>query len=469
MITLLIIIILIRTIKFKPKNEELYFKEEVEIDRDIAIRNLQEMIKCKTISNIDSSLEDNDEFLKFEKLLQKLYPNIYKTCEFIKVSERSLLYKWKGLKSDKPTVLMAHYDVVPCDYEGWENDPFAGIIENDVLWGRGTLDTKGTVNGILSSVEHLIANSFTPTNDIYIALGGNEEVSGDGQIKIIEYFNNNGIKVNMVLDEGGAVVENVFPGVKEKCAVIGTGEKGFASIKLEINENGGHASTPKPNGAISQLSKACLEIERKPFKQNISKPARQMFDTLGRKSTFLYRMIFANLWLFKGLLNLICIKSGGELNALTRTTTAFTQMSGSDATNVLPVKASITINNRINTGETVESTKEYIKKVIKNDNINVDVLQCSNPSNISEVDCNEWNMLKKAIKSTWNETIVTPYLMIACSDSRHYSKICDKVYRFSGMFLTSQERKSIHGNNEKIPLNTILENVEFYTRLIKQL
>lgn len=467
-LVIIIAVVLIRTIRFKPNFEGKSIKEDVYYDKEKAVKSLQEMIKCKTVSNLNPELEDYNEFLKFEELLVKLFPNIHKFCSFKKVGRKSLLYKWEGESSKEPIVLMAHYDVVPVNIEGWEKDPFGGIIENDILWGRGTLDTKGTLNGVLNAVEALIQEGYKPKNDIYLAFGGDEEVNGSGAIEIIEYFKANDIKPGMVVDEGGAVVEKVFPGVKEKCAVVGIAEKGMLNVKMEVNTNGGHASSPKPNGAIAMLSKACINIERHPFKCRLSIPAKEMFNTLGRHSTFVYRMIFANLWLFKGVLNKICIKSGGELNALMRTTCALTQMEGSKAINVLPPKASVSCNLRLMCGETMDSAEAYLKKVVNNDKIKISILSGMNPSSISETDCKDWKILKKAIASTWDNTIVTPYLMIACSDSRHYSGFCDHVYRFSAMHLSTEERGYIHGNNERIPLETICKTVEFYIRLIKQ-
>ena len=192
-----------------------------------------------------------------------------------------------------------------------------------------------------------------------------------------------------------------------------------------------------------------------------------MFDTLGRRSTFLYRMIFANLWCFAPVLNLICKKSGGELNALVRTTVAFTQMQGSAASNVLPPNAWVGANLRLMGDETVESAKAYLEKTIADERIRVDVVEGMNPSPISRTDGEPWQRLCTAIRATWDGVVVTPYLMLACSDSRHYGRISDHVYRFSAMALSKQERGMIHANNERVPLETVEKTVAFYQRLIR--
>ncbi len=461
-------VIIIRTLSFTPKKTICADNTEVSFDKEKAIEILRELVRCKTVSYRDKSLEDNAEFEKFIKKLPTLYPNVFTKCEYLELEDRALLFKWAGKSSLKPTVLMAHYDVVPVDQSGWEKPAFDAILENGVIWGRGTLDTKVTFNGVLFSAETLIAEGFIPENDIYFAFSGGEEVNGNGASNIVDYFEKNGITPNLVVDEGGAVVENVFPGVSAPCGLIGIAEKGMIDVEYKCKSNGGHASAPKPHTPVGTLSVACVKMESNPFKSHITKPVREMFDTLGRHSSFVYRMIFANLWLFKGVLDILCKKSGGELNALMRTTVAFTQMSGSKASNVIPPEAKMVSNIRLNPADTIDSAMEYIKKTIADNNVELSVLHGMNPSRISETDCESYERVAKAVASTWKGTIVSPYLMVQCSDSRHYGRISDKVYRFSAMDLTSEERSTIHGNNERIRVDCANRAVEFYIRLIRQ-
>ena len=332
-------VIFIRTAAFKPKAQPQPIDIPEEFDKDGAVDALARLVRHKTVSYRDSSLEDDGEFEALINELPDLYPEVFKTCTLDRFEGRGLLFKWAGKRSDAPVVFMAHYDVVPVDESGWEKPPFDGVLEDGVLWGRGTLDTKGTLNGVLFAANTLIKQGFVPENDIYFAFSGSEEISGDGAPAIVDYFEKHGIEPAMVLDEGGAVVENVFPGVKKPCAVIGIAEKGIIDVSFETKSKGGHASAPGPHTPVGTLSAACVKIESHPFKMKLSKPAAEMFDTLGRHSTLLYRIIFANLWCFSPVLDLLGKKSGGEINALLRTTVAFTQAEGSSAPNVIPPKA----------------------------------------------------------------------------------------------------------------------------------
>ena len=467
-LVVLVAVILIRTLLFVPKNQDETSPEAINVDADKATRDLAEMIKCQTISHRNPDEDDEGEFLKFEQLLPKLFPKVYATCSFEKVGNRGLLLRWKGKNPDSPSVFMSHYDVVSVEAADWQKPAFEGILEDGFLWGRGTLDTKGTLNGILQAAEALIAEGFVPNNDVYFAFGGNEEVSGDGSYGIVQLFKQRGITPGLVLDEGGAVCTGVFPGVKKPIALIGTGEKGQLNIQYTVKGGGGHSSSPKANSPIIRLSRACLKVEKSSFKYTLSSPTAQLFDTAGRHSNFLYRMIFANQWIFGGVLGIYSKLAGGEFNAIVRTTTAFTQMSGSKGQNVIPAVATMVSNHRIIPGENVESVVAHVTKAVNDENVKVSVINGVDPSVISRTDCEAYERVRSTVAETWQDTIVTPYLMVAGSDSRHWGEISDKVYRFSAMALSKEERGMIHGNDERIPVETIVRTVEFFARIMKK-
>ena len=464
----LILVVLLRTAAFKPKAQPADTPEALDYDAPAAVDALGRLVRCKTVSYYDKAQEDDGEFEKLIALLPELYPQVTKACQLTRLPGRGLLYRWQGREPGPAAVLMAHYDVVPVEEENWEVPPFEAVIKDGAMWGRGTLDTKVTINGILSAAENLIKQGFRPENDIYFAFSGGEEVNGKGAVNIVNWFTEKGITPALVLDEGGAVVENVFPGVKEPCGLIGIAEKGMLNLEYSISGGGGHASAPAPHTPVGKLSLACAKVEAQPFKAHFTKPVLEMINTLGRRSSFLYRMIFANLWCFGGLLDLICKKSGGELNALVRTTVAFTQMSGSKAPNVIPPSASMVSNMRLNPEDSVESAVEYIRGVIGDSGIKLTVGDHMEPSPISRTDCEGWRRVASAVAGTWKGCVVAPYLMVQCSDSRHYRDLSDRVYRFSAMDLTAEERRTIHGNNEHIRLETVHHAVEFFMRVMKQ-
>lgn len=469
LVVLFLVVILARAAAFKPKAEPDVTIEPAEIDADHAIESLQKMIQCKTVSYYDASLIDESEFDKFRALLPQRYPRVFEACTYERIGKSGLLFTLKGQSSDQPSVFMAHYDVVPINEAQWDKPAFDGIIEDGILWGRGTLDTKGTLCGVLEAAETLLSKGFTPKQDMYFAFAGDEEISGNTQPQIVAELRKRGIVPALVVDEGGAVVDNIFPGVQESCAVVGIGEKGMMTATMTIEGAGGHASTPPSHTAIGQLAAAVTAIESHPFPCKLTKPVAEMFDTLGRRSTFLYRLIFANLWCFLPLLDGICKKSGGELNAMMRTTCAFTQMEGSKATNVLPPKAVIGANLRIIGGETPATALAYLQNVAKNPTIRFCDENSMAPSPFSPTEGYAWNHLKNAIRQTWPEAIVSPYVMLACSDSRHYCAISEHVYRFSAMALSKDERGRIHGNNERIPTEKIVTTAQFYLRLLRSL
>ena len=461
-------IVAIRTIRFTPKPQPAVSEETYDFDKEAAVDALAQLVRCKTISYNDKSLEDDAEFEKMISLLPGLYPRVFDVCSFNQLPDRALLLRWPGKNSGDPAVLMAHYDVVPVNEENWEKPPFAAVLEEGVLWGRGTLDTKVTFNAVFSAANYLIGKGFQPENDIYFAFSGGEEVNGKGAPNIVQYFIDHKIQPALVVDEGGAVVENVFPGVTKPCGVIGIAEKGMMNVQYRTVSNGGHASAPKPHTPVGVLAAACKRVEDHPFKAHIEGPAAQMFDTLGRYSTPLYRVIFANMWCFGWVIDLLGKKSGGEINALVRTTSAFTQMEGSSARNVIPPEAKMVANMRLNPADSVASALQYLKKTVNDDNVEITVLESFEPSPVSETDCPAWDKVAYAVANTWKGCVVTPYLMVQCSDSRHYGKLSNHVYRFSAMDLSAEERATIHGNNERIRVETAAKAVEFYIRLMKQ-
>lgn len=461
-----IIAVVVRAIGFKPKAEAAPVPVKVSVDEQRLIENFRELIRCKTVSHYDKTLEDNAEFEKLISGVKTMYPLVHTKCRLTRHGDRGLLYKLDGETGGACTVLMAHYDVVPVAPSGWDKPPFAGEQVDGYIWGRGTLDTKCTFCSILEAAETLLSQGFKPRTDMYFSFAGDEEVTGNSTPSIVEYFKKNNIEIGLVLDEGGAVVQNVFPGVSKPCALIGTAEKGIMDLHFEMESQGGHASTPPSHTIVGELAKAITAVENKPSKMRLSPATTEMFDTLGRHSSFALKLILANLWCFKPLFGFAARLLGGEMNALVRTTYAFTAMRGSDAANVLPPSAEVTANIRIITGETYQSVINRVKRIIKNDKIKLYPTEELNPSPTSTTSGEGYAALTDTIRECWQDALVSPYLMIASSDAKHYSLISDRVYRFSPLSLSKEERASIHANNERIPIGALIKATKFYIRLM---
>lgn len=467
LLVVFIAVILIRMLRFNPPVEKVSSPAKIKLDYKAATDHLAQMVRLRTVSSRNTELVEKDQFEAFRSLLPDLYPNVAKTCPREFIGESGMLYHWKGREGGAPTVLMAHYDVVTASENGWEKPPFCGELDqNNILWGRGTLDTKGTLCGILEGAEFLIKQGFVPQNDIFFSFSGDEEIAGPSAPAIVAELEHRGIRPALVIDEGGAIVEDLFPGVRKKCAVIGTAEKGMMDLEFKVKSHGGHTSAPPVKNPVGILCRAVVAAETHPFPAKLTPAAAQMFDTLGRYSSFGFKLIFANLWCFLPVLKLICAKSGGELNALMRTTCSFTMMQGSNASNVFPPEAKMTANLRIVPGETTDTATEYLKKVMNDSNVEINRIHGMNPSPFADVKSPQWALVKEAVGETWPGVIVSPYMMVACSDSRHFCKICDNVLRFSAMELSKEERGRIHGLNERIPAEKIGKAVEFFTRIM---
>ena len=448
----------------------------VEKDKKKITEDFCKMIQCKTVSYIEPGLTDKKEFEKFTTLLTKCFPKLYSTADVYKVGNTGLVHKIKGINNIKGhgIVLMAHYDVVPAVKEEWSFEPFIGDVKHGRVRGRGTMDTKGTLCACLEAVELNLKNGWKPAQDLYLCFSGEEEINGSTCSDIVDWFIKKNITVDFVLDEGGAIVENCFPGVSKPCAMVGTEEKGSTYLDLIVSGETGHASAPPKNSCLGLASKIVNILEEKSPKAQYTPTVKELFKTMAKyNNNGFLSFLFKNLWLTKPVVNALSKKMRGDLYALTHTTLAVTKASASESYNVLPSSATIGMNFRLLGKDTTDKlTTRILKKARKITGkkavVDIKIVSEGNPSRVSSTNCPEWNMLSKVIKTTWPEVIVSPYLMMACSDSRHYCRITDKVYRFSAMYMSKEDRAMIHGVDESIKVDVLLKTVEFYCNLLQE-
>lgn len=465
---LLLGVILVRTILFQPKQVIKVSTENAKINEKEVVEHFSELIQLKTVSSIDTDEMDMAVFKTFQNKLDELYPVVTSTCHKELIGPTGILYRWKGKDNRQVTVLMSHYDVVPADATNWDKDPFSGLVEDGVIWGRGTIDTKVTLLGILESAEQLMTEGFIPEQDVYFSFTGDEETSGPSTPEIVATLKRRDIKPYLVIDEGGVVLKDVFPGVHKQTALVGIGEKGYLDVEITGTSSGGHSSAPPSKTLTGDMARLITNIEKKSMKSHLTPPVLEMFDRLGRHSTFLYRMIFGNIWLFSPLLKFMFHQQGGQMNALIRTTTAVTKMEGSNAFNVLPPKGTIGVNCRILNTDTVESTLSHLKSLTQTE-FDYKKIELREASPITPTDTKQWQLMEEVIGDMWPEAVLSPYLMIAATDSRHFNLISEHVMRFAPTAITKEELNMIHSNNERIRTETVIECVQFYTKLIKRL
>ena len=437
--------------------------ESVNLSEDV-YQNLSKGLQYKTISFSEDAIPDSTAFFGFHRFLKSTFPLVHEKLNLEKISTYSLLYTWQGSDtSKKPIILMSHQDVVPVDQptlSDWEAGPFEGKITDSHIIGRGTMDDKGTLIGLLEAVEKLLEESFVPSQTIYLAFGHDEEVGGaNGAAEIANYLKEKGVQAAMTLDEGGFIAEDLVPGIDSPVAMVNLAEKGFSSFKLTVETKGGHSSAPPKENTIGMLAKAIVDLENNQRPYKLVKPINYQFEYMGAELPFLKKMAFANPWLFKKPIL-------EALNA--HTTTAPTIINGGVKNNVIPTVAEATINFRILPGETIESVQEHIKSTIS-DKIKVEPVGfLTNPSPVSSIDSEAFKTLEKTIRDMFPNSIVVPGLVGGGTDARYFYEISDDVYRFYPIRIGPDSMTRFHGIDEKISKDNYREIVEFSYHLIKK-
>lgn len=464
-------IALVRTVLFTSKQIPVEPAIEIPVVEKAA-EHLARAIQFKTVSYQETERFDKKEFLGLHDYLKETYPEVHSTLTREIVNEYSLLYTWNGKDLTlKPIVLMAHMDVVPTE-PGTENDwlhpPFEGAIADKYIWGRGSMDIKSGILGILEAVEMLMKEGFKPDRTIYLAFGHDEEVGGrQGASKIASLLKSRGISAEYVLDEGGSVTEGIVPGVSVPVALVGIAEKGYVSLELTVESEGGHSSMPPKKTAIGVMAAAIQRLEDNQMRGAVKGTVKLMFEYLGPEMSITRRIVFSNLWLFGWLVERK-LAALPEMNAAIRTTTAPVMVEGGTKENILPKKARAVINFRILPGDTVNKVVEHAQKTIDDSQVKITVVENPwDPSVVSSLESESFITVQKTIRQIFPKTVVAPYLVAGATDSRYYGTFTENVFKFAPLYVSKEDLKRIHGVNERISVGDYETCVRFYVQLIR--
>ena len=439
----------------------------IEVDTELACENLSKMIRCKTVSSKNEEEIVQEEFEKFRALLPKLYPTVYEKSEKNDIAG-GLLFCINGKSHDNPSVLMAHFDVVPVDAEKWDADPFGGEIRDGFLWGRGTLDTKCSLFGIMESAEVLLSAGFVPENDIYLSFGCNEEVAGNCAPEIVKHLKENNVAPAFVLDEGGTILSSSSKYFPHNIAAVGIAEKGSMDVELTVKGESGHSSQPPVHTAVGRLAKDICKIENSQFPMKMNYAVSSMLKAIAPHTPYIGRLILGNLWCFSPLIKAFC-KKNKTAAAMFRTSMAFTQLEGSKGANVLPSKAKATVNIRLSEGETPSSAIEHMRKAANDPELSFRIVNYSNATPCAKASGKYWDAISGCIGKNFSNTVVSPYLMMGGTDSRFFNEIATEIYKFAPTLTGGGLLKTMHSDNERIRMDNIEPLIGFYTDLMRLL
>lgn len=469
-----IAVTLVRAAFWTPEKVEFEPLPDEQVDVDKYRKDLSDAIKIKTISNVDVDKVDWNEFKRLHALFEERFPLVYKNLKCEEISLASLLFTWEGKNPDlEPIALLGHQDVVPVaeGTEGdWTHPAFDGVDDGEFVWGRGALDMKNHLIAVLESVESLLAEGFEPERTVYLCFGHDEEIvaaptSGAGSIAAV--LKERGVHLDSVIDEGGAIL-NLHVGniLNKKLAGVGIAEKGYVDYRVSVSAKGGHSSQPPEHTALGALADVIKDIEGHQFKAKMPAFVYELFTKIGKNVSYPARIVTCNLWLLKPLITAV-MKKIPPAASLIHTTTAVTMAEGSPAANVLPQKASVTVNFRMMPGVTIKNVEEHIRKCVRNKDIEVEYLKGKEASKVSPTDSRSFKILEEICTRTDRDLLVAPYLVMGGTDAYHYEEVCDNIYRFAPFVMDTKLLLTTHGTDERIPIACMADALKFFKRYIR--
>ena len=445
--------------------------KKVEVDRDLVVQHFQQAIQIATVSRDYPAPVNAEPFLAFHQHLADSFPAVHAFAERTIINNYSLVYKFAGTQEDlKPVLYMGHMDVVPVDNETldkWTHAPFAGTIDDGQIWGRGALDDKSTVLALMEAMELTLNQGKRPKRTLYFAFGHDEEIGGtQGAKKVAEYFAEQGVSLEFVLDEGGLILDGVIESVDQPVAIIGIAEKGFVNIRLIAERPGGHSSMPPENTGPGILAQAIVKLEENKFPATLEY-TNIMFDAIGSFSNYPARFAMSNQWLMSPLIKQSLLSSKSTASSM-RTTTAVTMLKGSSKSNILPTKATAVANFRILPGETWESVLERVKATIDDERITYEIFMKTNPSSVSSVDSLGFKWIEQTIREFADDALVAPYLVMGGTDSKYFYPLTDSVYRFLMIQVNPSTMEIVHGIDERISVDNYVMGIQYFYELLRK-
>jgi len=434
---------------------------------------LSKAIRIKTLSRELVEPQGKNISHTFVTYLMSSFPEIHNSLSLTVINKQSYVYHWLAVDTEnkpRPILLLAHYDVVPVQGQNWRHSGFSGFNDGQAIWGRGSLDNKSSLMAMLEAITILLRQGHDLKRDVYLAFGHDEEIGGEqGAKKIVEYFLSQGLKFDMILDEGLVVTEDVIDLVTQPVALIGISEKGLLNLELRLEQKGGHASMPGSVTAVGQMSRALQRLEDNPLPARLSYPVATMLSRLAPEASALNRVVLSNLWLFESLV-INKFKQSPATHAAVSTTLVATQLSASKKINVLPTIVTANLNIRILPGDSIESVQQHVKQTINNPQISLRVVDGAfEPAVVSTDDHESYQQIEKTILQVYPDVLVAPGLVLAATDSRHYQQLTERTYRFMPLRLAKADLSRIHGENERILIDDYHTSIQFYGQLLMNL
>jgi carboxypeptidase PM20D1 len=463
------IYVVARTIIFQRSQGAVAKIEGLPVDEAQVAEHLAASVRCRTVPLDEGGTPDPAAFEQLHAMLRETYPLVHEKLKVEKINGYSLIYAWPGTRADlEPVMLMAHQDVVSADPAGWTHPPFEGKIVNGLIWGRGTLDIKNQLIGIMEAAEALLKEDYRPERTILFGLGHDEETGGTHGARVMgQLLKERGIRLAGIVDEGGGIVEGMAAGIRGPVALVGVSEKGYLTVEITVQGQPGHSSTPPAQTAIGILARALARLESQPMPTHIRR-LRPLYHGIGRAAPLWLQVAFANVWLFGPWLKrwLVAVP---EMNASIRTTTALTIIQGGVEDNTIPAEARAIVNFRLLPGDTIAEVLWHARKVIADDRIKVKPIEgkYNEALPVSARDIPAYKGLKKVVQQVFGDYPVAPFTMLGGTDCQHFVPVCDNIYRFTSLVMDESFRGLEHGIDERIPVAGMAGMVKFYAQLMR--